>query len=74
LLEVLQVVERDRGLLPWELLLEVLCIVVKLPDHVINLCDVVLKSVLLIFDLLIPDLSEMSLDVSLGLVGISKHL
>ena len=41
-----------------ELLLEVICVGVKLSYHVIDLVDMLLKSVLLRLNLLVPDLGE----------------
>lgn len=74
LLKVLQMVVMHRGLLAWELVRKVLSVRIELPNHVVDFGDVVLQSVLLVLNLLVPDLSEMALDVRLGLIGVSKHL
>ena len=71
---VCQVTEWYRGFLPRKLVLEIICVVIELTDHVIDFSDVMLKSVFLALDLLVPDHSEESLDVGLGLVSVSKHL
>lgn len=65
---------RNCGLLSWELVLKFVCIAIELSDHIINFLDVMLQSVLLIFYLFVPDHSQVSLDVSLSSVRISKHL
>jgi len=60
--------------MPWELMLEIVCICVELTNHVVNFIDVGLESVFLGLYFLVPDLGEESLDVGLRLVRISKHL
>ena len=46
----------------------------ELPNHVIDLTDMILQVVLLLLDPLIPDLRQQSLDVRLGFTCISDHL
>ena len=60
--------------MPWELMLEIICICVELAYHVVNFIDVGLKSVFLGLYFLVPDLGEEPLDVGLRLIRISKHL
>lgn len=56
------------------MLLELVGALMELPNHVIDLPNVALKVVFLFLDALVPDLSQESLDIRLGLAGVSEHL